>query len=266
VKVIKLMKYIAFSFDDSREDTYTVVYKIMKKYGIKATVNVITEFVNEPEKFGGFVSNKNPMTVEQLLEWQNDGNEIACHGHTHKNTAQDVKLNIYNLKKMGLDTENIGFASPNSYLTEENIKDTGIGKLYNDGTISYIRSGIQIKREGLLYIFVSIIEQLTHSKELFYKLNSKNKILVDSLNVSQKIIPSVAIKDYTTVSQVEYFIDKLKDNEAVILMFHSILYRGSEGYGKDHYYWDADKFEKLCADLTNVSGIQIITTHKLFRK
>jgi hypothetical protein len=80
-----------------------------------------------------------------------------------------------------------------------------------------------------------------------------------------KILPSVAIKDYTTVSQVKYFIDKLKDNEAVILMFHSILYRGSEGYGKDHYYWDADVFEMLCADLSDSKDYKIITTKELYQ-
>jgi peptidoglycan/xylan/chitin deacetylase (PgdA/CDA1 family) len=234
------MKYVVFSFDDSREDTYTVAYGIMRKYGIKATVNVITEFVNSPEQFGGF--------------------EIACHGDSHKNTDKDVLLNIEKLKGMGVAIAGIGFASPNSYITEGNINDTGIDKLLSQGIISYIRTGMQIRREGIIYGLVSVLERFTHSKEMFYKLNKKN-IISDVGKIM--LLPSVAIKDYTTVTQIKYLLSRLKENESAILMFHSILNFEDMGYGKDHYYWDSGKFDALCSWLVNDSSFKVITTREL---
>ena len=89
------------------------------------------------------MGSKLPMTANQLMEWQKAGNEIACHGSTHQNTKDDVIRNIIELSGLGIDTTKIGFASPNSTLTIDNMQSLGIEKLYDDGKLSYLRSGIQ---------------------------------------------------------------------------------------------------------------------------
>jgi len=257
------MKYISFSFDDSRLDTYTVAYQIMKKYNIKGTVNVISDFVLNPHKYDMFASAKNPMTKEQLLVWQVEGNEIACHGSTHINTREDVLENIRELREMGLCVDKIGFASPQSDLCENNFKSTGIEDLYNEGTLSYIRTGVQVRRNGIFYILLCVLERLFHSDWLYWLLNKKNVFCANNV---KPLIQSVAIKSYTKPSQIMYLIDKIADEDNVILMFHSVLYESDCGYGTDYYYWDAGNFEQLCKELAKREDIIVLTTMEMIEK
>ena len=252
------MKNVVFSFDDARLDTYTTAYPILKRYSLPFTVNVVSDFVVNQEKYTCFVSGDNKsITPQQLVECQKDGNEIACHGHSHKNDVQDVLDNIEALAEFGLDKNLIvGFASPESYVTEKNT--FGMDKLVEDGVLKYVRSGIQIRREGLIYTAFSVLERITHSKTLFRYLNRKNIIS----NVGW-LLPSVAITRYTTVRQLMHFIDKLKDGESVILMFHSVLNKGDVGYGKDDWYFDAKKFEELCEKLKENDAVNVCTTAEL---
>ncbi len=253
------MKYIAFSFDDARADTYYVAKPIMEKYGLIATVNVVSDFVLNPGNYY-FEPVKNAMTKEQVLEWQKWGGEVACHGSTHVNTSEDVLKNIKELNQMGIDTEHIGFASPNSWMTVDSMVKSGIGDLKKQKLIKYVRSGIQVRREGFLFTLISVIEMLTHSTLLYYLLN---RYCIFKYKSSPEIVLSVSVKDYTSIKQIMYLISKLQEDEAVVLMFHSILNKEDEGFGIGHYFWDADNFEKLCELLSRDNGIIVKKTREL---
>ena len=256
------MKYVCLSFDDARQDTYKYAFPILKQYGLNATVNVISNFVTEPNKYS-FSSAPQAMTKEQILEWQDESFEVACHGSSHKNTDIDVLNNIKELESFGVNVDEIGFASPESWITEKNIGQTGIDRLQKEGKILYIRSGIQILREGFFYTCWSLIEQYTHSSFLYYLLNKKNIIHCPFEKCS--ILPSAAIKDYTKCKQIKYFINHMKDDEAIILMFHSILPPADSNFGKDHYYWSLEKFERLCKWLSENETIIVLSTKDLFK-
>lgn len=255
------MKSIVFSFDDARLDTYTTAYPILKKFGFRFTVNVVSDFVTNQENYMCFASGANKsMTLHQLVECQKEGNEIACHGHRHKNEVQGVLDNIDALESFGLDKKLIiGFASPESYVTASNT--FGMDKLVQDGVLKYVRSGIQIRREGLFYTAISILERITHSKALFRYLNRKNVI-----SDVGWLLPSVAISRYTTVKQVMHLVDRLKDGEALILMFHSVLNKSDVGYGKDDWYFDVERFEEICNRLKENESIRVCTTAELIEK
>lgn len=122
------MKFVNLSFDDGRSDTYEVAFPIIKKYGLKATVNIISEYITNPSKYH-FGSAPKAMNKEQILTWQKEGFEVASHGRTHSNTKEDVLDNINDLKSFGINVEKIGFASPSSELTSKNIQSTGISEL-----------------------------------------------------------------------------------------------------------------------------------------
>ncbi len=250
------MKYISLSFDDSRSDTYDVAKPIMEKYGLTGTCNVITDFVLNPSHFS-FVSAANSMTAEQVIEWVKWGGEIACHGSTHKNTPNDIIKNIDELKRIGVDIGTIGFASPESWLTVSNMESSGIKKLKDDGVVKYLRSGIQVRREGVWYTLISVVEMFTHSPYLYYL---QNKRCVFKYKAENEFVLSAAVKDYTTVRQVKYLIETLVDSEALILMFHSVLEKGNEGYGTDHYYWDSNRFDELCNYLSESDDITVVNT------
>lgn len=253
-----MSKTVVLSFDDGREDTYTNAWPILKQYGLGGTINVVTDFILHPKRYQEFSSGGNrAMTVEQLAECQQDGMELACHGSTHQNTVEDVLKNITELREMGVSVENIGFASPHSELTLEN--SAAIRALVEQGTLSYIRTGIQVRREGLRYAGLTALERRSHSKGLFYRLNRKN-ILPPAPGT---FLRSVAVTRYTTLEQLRYLIDRMADGESVILMFHSVLFPGEPGYGADTWYWDAGRFDALCDLLAQAKDISVRTTQQL---
>ena len=74
---------------------------------------------------------------------------------------------------------------------------------------------------------------------------------------------SVAVLKCTTPEQLIYFMEKMKDNDAVIFMFHSIIDKNCPYYTADKWCWDTARFEKLCAYLKKTGGIQTVTTKDL---
>lgn len=255
------MKNIVLSFDDAREDFYTRAYPVLQEMGMKATLNVTSGFILYPEKFSCFPSGENkPMTSDNILECQKNGIEIALHGSMHLNTKQDVLTNIEELKSMRVSIDNIGFASPCSYITFENKNDDGIWDLISkEKKISYIRSGIQLRREGYIYTFCSAIDRLIHSKYLFKWLNKRNIIK----DIQEPFFLSVAIYSYTTIEQIKGLIDSMPNNSSLILMFHSIKKKMDKGYGVDKWYFDEKKFSDLLSFLNNKKDINICTTKDL---
>ncbi len=255
------MKTVVFSFDDARLDTYTNAFSLMSRYKLPFTINVVTDFVLNPERYTNFKSGNNKsMTEEQLMECFEKGIEIACHGHTHQNTREDVLKNIAELKRMKILDLPCGFASPNSYLTESNGGD--IQSLVSEGKLLYTRSGVQIRREGFLYAVLSCLERCTHSPRLFYFLNKRN-IIVDSKNTFLK---SVAITRHTTVKQILYFVNRMNDYTGVIFMFHSVLKPEEAGYGADDWYFDEDRFQQLLDALTKDENVTFSTTKAFLSK
>ncbi len=253
-----MAKYVVFSFDDGRLDTYTGAYPVLKRYNMPFTFNVCTDFVQNQSRYDCFRSADNKsVDATHLVEMQQNGVEIACHGHLHLNTREDVQDNIAALRDMGVDVNAIGFASPNSEITENNAED--VFQMIRDGELSYIRSGIQVRREGLLYSALSVLERKTHSPLLFYLLN-KRCIVKDR---TRRFLLSVGIHKGVTNKQILNLISKMKDGEGVILMFHSVLDKHDIGFGRDNWFFDLERFDRLCRELSEKSDIAVCTTKEL---
>ena len=250
------MKNVILSFDDSRMDFYINVFPLSKKYNVPATLNVISDFVENPSNYSFPSGGNMAMSVAQVKECEESGLvEISCHGHTHKNTKEDVIANIEAFKRWGIDTKGIGFASPTSYITLRNKNEKGVWELINDNTISYVRSGIQIRREGLAYTFLSLMDRYLHSKMLFKILNNRTVV-----RKPERFLLSTAIFSYTRLGQIKCLINSIKDNSAVILMFHSVVKKGQTGYGCDRFYYDYNTFNELLNWLVNQKSARVCTT------
>ena len=255
------MKKIVLSFDDSREDFYTRVFPLLKKYNIPAALNVISGFVNGTAKINMPSADNKAMTSAQVVECQQSGLvEIACHGATHDNTKEGVLRNIEEMKAWGVNVDGIGFASPTSILTKDNIHDTGIDSLVEQGIMSYVRSGIRTRREGLVYSAFTLLDSKIHNNGLFYRLN-KRCIIGTPI---PSILPSVAVNCYHTLPQITNLIKKMKEGETVILNFHSVLRKTDAGYGKDKFYWEEGRFEKLLKEFGSDVSVKVCTTKNLF--
>jgi peptidoglycan/xylan/chitin deacetylase (PgdA/CDA1 family) len=68
-------KSVLITFDDCYEDNYTNAFPILKKYNFKATIFVITGFVDKAKQF---------LTSAQLKEMQRNGIDIESHTDLHE--------------------------------------------------------------------------------------------------------------------------------------------------------------------------------------
>jgi hypothetical protein len=173
------MKYIILSFDDGRKDNYDVAYKMLKKHNFTASIHITTglidgTIINQPDNP---LSDYKPLSIENILEMHHCGFDISSHGDMHTNTEDDIKSGLEKLKMWGLPQNNL-FSSPNSEIYEGNINEYS-GILLKNG-IKYVRSGVQIRRNGIFYCILYIITMLTRSSIFFYFLN-KNNILNSNL-------------------------------------------------------------------------------------
>lgn len=251
------MKKIILSFDDSREDFYTRVFPLLKIYNTPATLNVISGFVNGTAKMNMPSADSKAMKSFQVIDCQQSGLvEIACHGATHDNTQEGVLRNIEDMKAWGVNVEGIGFASPTSILTKDNIHETGIDSLVEQGTLSYVRSGIRTRREGLMYSAFTLLDSKIHNGSLFCWLNKKC-IIHNNLPV---ILPSVAVNCYHTLQQIIKLIKKIQNGDSVILNFHSVLRKTDAGWGKDKFYYDYERFSEILSFLANCPEVKVVKT------
>ena len=251
---IEAGKYISFSFDDGRKDTYSVAYPILRRYGFTCTVNVITDFVENPSAYSRY-GLKEAMSIKDVVDMQNDGNEIACHGHTHTNSYSDVCDCINILKSWGVAVDKVGFASPFSKIVPDALCD--MQRILDENKVSYIRTGIQVRREGFFYSALVYLCEKTGFKNLFARLNRR---AVYSYPVKSKVMLGISITSNTTVDQVIKLIDSAPVSSSMVLIFHSILNQ-SDCY--DRWCWSADNFDLLCSFLANRSDCKVVNTNEL---
>lgn len=89
---------ITFSFDDGRVDNYTIAFPILKKYGLPATFNITTGFV-EGKFEEGKLTPASPMNLDMVKRlYADDTMEIAGHGYWHKNELSDILEGVNTLR------------------------------------------------------------------------------------------------------------------------------------------------------------------------
>lgn len=85
---------VLITFDDGYKDNYQNAYPILKKYGFKATVFVVTSFMG---------TQKNYLTWEQAQEMEANGISIESHTVSHKSMTElsddELRAELVNSKK-----------------------------------------------------------------------------------------------------------------------------------------------------------------------
>ena len=251
---------IAISFDDGRKDNYDVAVPILKKYGLSASFNIATAYVDGSINPETRPCPNEAMSRDNVVEIAKAGFEIACHGDHHRNDIEDIKAGAKKLRIwMGLSKDDkLGFASPCSSLSIEDIEKN----LYEYKKLfSYVRIASS-KKENVTNRVVRKVAHLTHSKKLYCKA------FYDNLGGLEHgfIATSIPILHKTTIGQIIALIVKAKkEGKDCILMFHSVLNPGEEYYNKLWSY-DATKFEELCAYLSAemaLGSINVLKTKDL---
>ena len=257
---------ICLSFDDARLDNYTIVYPILKKYGLRATLNVTTGYVmGEPEAQGaaeGFA----PMTTEQLLELHRSGVfEIAAHGHFHHNNQADIAKGVKTLAQwMGDEwfSEGIGFASPRNHMGEE--RYIAEKAFFESQNVVYVRG------HRRLYDFSSRLRNLLLGvfvvNENWYSWHTGLTCMQDP--TKRSFFRSLRTTFNTPLKLWKRFVDTAaQKGKTCVFMIHSVLRPGDENYGT-RYTYDAEKFEELCKylrEMVDAGKIEVLTNMEIYK-
>lgn len=253
------MKYIVLSFDDGREDFYTNALPIIKKNRLTATLNVVTDFIGGHRNASEMASADNKfVSWEEVKECEAAGIEIASHSSNHTNAIDKIRKADQIFRRRNISGYKGGFASPNSCIWSRNIKK--YGEVGSDGAVSYIRSGNQLRRDGKIRLLYYLVMRFTGSRYFFCLYHKRNII---KLGESLLFYPSVSCDRNTTVKQIVKLIQGMKDGEAAILLFHSILKPSDPGYGKDKWYTDERIFRAICSYISREPGIKSLTNFEL---
>lgn len=245
--------HISLSFDDGRIDNYTNVLPIIKKYGLKATVHVITGYV-DGTYCDKLASSSGACNITQLQEMKKNGFEISIHGDKHITEIDDYNTCIKKLKKWKLLENEYGFSIPHS--DEKKITNEFKNNL-NLTQTKYIRTGKNLNLLGYKYKILYLLSIIFSSGCLF---NLYNEINVNKFrNMDVMLLHSVVIKKNIKWKMIKKMIKKrLSNDEWIILMFHSVLDKNNPLYHDSNWVWSTENFEKLCSFLSILQKNNII--------
>lgn len=233
---------IGLSFDDARADAFLHGYSVLKKYKLPATFNITTGFVKGECR--DFVNDGvKPMTIDMVKELYSDpAVEIAGHGYNHQNDISDIQKGIDELCKI-LGTDNLykdtnGFASPGSELTSEVFQQ--MKHASNAHPISYARMSLNNQSNKMLKAISRKISRIIPTP-FFYRYAYQDT-LMDEAPVG--VLYSIPVLSSVTVNQLKAILSEaIKTKKTCILMFHSIVEKGS---ARDNWEYEVDKFDALC--------------------
>ena len=253
------MRYVVLSFDDGRKDFYPNALPILRKYGLPATLNVIPAYVGRrdlPEFDSG---DHECMSWAEIRRCRECAVEIAGHGADHTNDVEGIRQGQKLIAEALGVPGPLGFASPFSEICARNLP--AYRGLLADGTVKYIRSGNQLRRDGWLYALLYLGYRYTKSRLLYRWYNRRN-----ILRPGQRDLPlflSVTCNRENTAEQVIRFVQKLPEGTGAILMFHSILRETDPGFGRDKWYNTVRDFDALCAFLASETTVTVVTNAEL---
>jgi len=248
------MKYIVFSFDDGRKDTFEVASNILSKHNFTASIHVITGYVDgtvNPDS--ELLAKRGFITIKNCIELSSKGFDISSHSNSHINDVEDIKSSFDKLVHWGLynSQDSIGFSSPRSLI------DNKTAIFLKENQCAYIRSGTRLRERSFISKILFFFSYYLKSKKCFYLFN-KN-YLIEDIKKIPLLIPSVAIKSKQSISSIMYMIQKMPDNSVVVLNFHSIV----DGKIKNTWDFSKEKFNNLCAQIKQNSDIKVVNLKQL---
>ena len=226
------MKKIVFSFDDGLIDFYHIIFPILQKYKIKATLNVATGLVD-----GSFDDGFDYCSINQIKEMEEYGVEMAIHSDRHKEptTSEDFAISLEKLSKW-IGRENIyGAVIPYNIPPNKEIY-----AWMNKNRIKYLRSGDVFKVNFIHKVLFRLhkLSKKQHHVNCNSRYYKKGKCI---------FIPSFPIFLDKDVEYYKTIINMAPKNGIITLMFHSIFSTKDECL-KAAYpegAWTVEKFEDL---------------------
>lgn len=250
------MRYITLTFDDGRKDNYCYANPILNKYDMDATLFCTTGFIDGSfQKPQDWNSAGDPLSINQVLEMERDGWEIALHGDQHITETQDCINSIRKIHMMGVNKEYFGFSLPNSEIPQSTFmafKD----ELY-PRKLKYIRGGRAIDTSKISSKLLFAAYTYGNLQKAYNVFNQKSVIDIKRINLKE--LPSVVIRYKDKPEMILEFLSDLPDDTWTIFMLHSILPDNDQLYGTDPWNWSVDNFEQLLIGLKQMKNVTVDT-------
>ena len=237
------MRYIIFTFDDGRRDTFTHAYPVMKKYGFNGTLFCTTGFIDGSwQKEPDWYSADEAIRIDELRRLRDDGWELALHGDTHITDAEDLKCASEKMTQWGFSERPIGFSLPHCLDEDEKVNE--IIDRYFDTELRYIRTGMHTNKRSFRAKALFALYTYGHMQWAYNRFNQEN--LTNLRHVDRKMIYSVVVRCKDEPEMVAAFLEQIPDDTCAVLMLHSILPESDAHYGTDSWNWSLAKFERFC--------------------
>ncbi len=249
---------VIISVDDGRVDAYRFFKEILEPYNIPATFNIVTDWVKAGgEKLDWVISR------EELTEIASSPLvEIAGHGHTHKNSDEDILTGRQKLCEwLGLSGK-IGFASPGSGMKGDFVRENA--KKLSDMGFLYIRSCDGA--EGVVERHSQLIAQAKANGYSDYVIENIPRMAYeyDGIFVNSAVVTfNSSEEDIKRLTEIA-----INEKACILFMFHSFKKIGEPAYD-DTYSYDFDKAKQLAeywSMLKSQGKLDIMTNKAAFIK
>lgn len=242
---------VVLSFDDGREDLVYNIVPLLVDYGIPATFNITTGYIDGTiREENKFCENRAAMLSDLIKISNNNLFEFAAHGDQHLNTYEDICTSLQKLREWGLVNERYGFASPCHGM--DSLKARGINEIIQRLGLSYIRIGTQLNRS----LFARIDRRLsliTNNKSRFKSIYSKCLN-----NPSVRIFKCIPYNKRINNNMLFEMIQEAEKTKTVlVLLFHSVLKINEQMYQNVENI-DYSQFKKLCDYLSREREVEKI--------
>jgi peptidoglycan/xylan/chitin deacetylase (PgdA/CDA1 family) len=206
---------VSMTFDDGLSGTYRYAYPILKKYGYPGTAGIIyAQLLSQNDDY---------MTVEQVLDLQKNGWEIASHSMTHKRPTEiPTFYRDEPLKGWILEDKQKGiFQAGYEYPLISCIFD-------NDVSLKRFYSYNQMQNEPGSYYFDQIIQEL-HVRPLHNgqpaKLNIRAGSYEREMEYSDRELEKLGFKVNTFITPYNYWTKALR---GVSIKYYDYVVTGFE--------------------------------------
>ena len=243
------MIYLVFSFDDGLLDFKENALPILRKYGFRATVNVISGFVDN-----SIVTDFSYLSVKDIVFLNRNGFEIANHTNSHMKHASFEELLDCNSKINEWCNEDMvrGVAMPKYAKPSESAYR--YIKLYKPPYITY-----QVSKYP---VFLNLIRRIIYKikflkrKTTLSKYQYNNQIMMYKRNSTFFYRVEVGINvDPEILFQS---LESVKNNYCITLCLHSI----ADDVSKTDYpkgAWTPEQFDLFCNLVKQNNQIKVVT-------
>lgn len=231
-----MKKIVTLSFDDGRDDVYKNAFEILKKNGLRASVHVITGWIEGEWNSDDLGKNIKPLNLEQIKELYEEGFEISSHGNRHITNKNDFETSVRKLRSWAVvNGKKTGFAVPRCAIPSD------FDEFKKSGELRYVRVGRNEISHNLKHKFYHAMYKIFRSSFWYIAFHMCN--INDVNNLDQFKLVSIPILSYDSPKSIIKFVDRI-DSGWVIFMLHSI-----KDIPDDIYGYETKKFEKLVVEL-----------------